>query len=679
MKKLSKIILRYKLIVISLFVTATIASLFLVKGVKVNYNLSDYLPKDAKSLIAVKEISNSYSAPIPNVKLMISKVSMAEAIAYKDAISKIQGVNKVFWVDDYIDLANMPLNVEVGLEDWYKDGDALFLISIDTDSSLKVINEIKKINKEIYISGDAANLAEAQSNIQYEMRKILLWVIPINILILLFITSSWFEPLLFMITIGVAIVINMGTNIIFGEISSITQSAVTILQLAVSMDYAIFLLHRFALFRHQGKKVEEAMENSIEDSAPIIIASAVTTILGFLALVIMKFKIGPDLGIVLAKGIVLSLISVLFLLPVLAVSTHKIIDKTRHKSLIPSFNKMGKVITKGRFVTLIIVLLIVVPSFIASRNNNFIYGSTGINSEDSKVYQDTLKINKQFGLNNQMVLLIPGRDYEKELQLITELQELDHVVTVTSFVTLFGLETPIEYLPQELVSEFLSEKYSRIIIKTDVPEEGKDAFSLVEDIRKLSNKHYADSYHLAGISVVNYDMKETVTSDSLIVNIVAVISIILVLIITFKSLLIPLILILSIETAIWINLAITYLAGSTLNYIGFLIVSTVQLGATVDYAILFAKKYLIKRRELDKKEASIATIEEAAPSIIGSATILAIAGFGLGLISTNGVISELGILVGRGAIISAIMVLLFVPSAFMIFDKIIYKKITKQK
>lgn len=678
MKKLSKAVLKNKIIIIGIFLIATVISMFLFKGVKINYNLSDYLPKDSESVIAIEEMSKYYSSTVPNVKLMIPKVSIEEALSYKAAIAKVKGVNQVLWLDDYATLSNMQID-ESQLEDWYKDGNALFLININTDSSLKVVNNIKSVVKsDSYMSGDAVNLAAAQSNIQGEMRKILLWVIPINILVLLFITSSWFEPLLFMITIGVAIVINMGTNIVFGEISSITQSAVAILQLAVSMDYAIFLLHRFAVFRHEGKNVEEAMQRSMRDSAPIIIASAVTTILGFLALVIMKFKIGPDLGIVLAKGIVLSLISVLFLLPVLAVVTHKIIDKTRHKSLIPSFNKMGRVITKSRFAVVIVVLLLVIPCFIAGQNNNFIYGSTGMNSENSKVYQDTVAINNKFGVNNQMVLLVPIGNYDKELKLITELQEFDHIVAVNSFVTLFGLKTPIEYLPQEIVKEFISEKYSRIIIKTDVADEGKETFELVQNIRKLGSKYYDNSYHLAGLSVINNDMKETVTSDNLIVNIVAIISIVFVLIITFKSLLIPFILIISIEAAIWINLAITYLMGSTLNYIGFIIVSAVQLGATVDYAILFAKKYLVKRAEMDKEQAAVATIEEAVPSIIGSATILAIAGLGLGLISTNGVISELGTLVGRGAIISAVMVILFVPAMFMLCDKVIKKGIKKK-
>jgi predicted RND superfamily exporter protein len=471
-----------------------------------------------------------------------------------------------------------------------------------------------------------------------------------------------------------SIVINMGTNIIFGEISSITQCAAAILQLAVSMDYAIFLLHRFASLRRDGQNVEEAMQGSIRDSATTIIASALTTILGFLALVIMRFGIGADLGIVLAKGIVLSLISVLTLLPILAVYTYKIIDKTYHRSLIPSSQIVGKGIVKCRYAILIIVLLLIIPSFIASQNNTFSYGSSGINSEDSKVYKDTEAINKKFGVDNQMAILVPKGDYSKEIELIADIKSLIHVKSINAFATTFGINIPIEYLPQDIVAQFISAKYSRIIIKTDVAEEGKDTFRLVEKIREIAHKHYKDSYHLAGISVTNYDMKQTITKDNLIVNVLAIVSILAVLIIMFKSLIIPLILVITIETAIWINLSIAYLTGGTLNYIGYLIISTVQLGATVDYAILFAKKYLGRDNTMSKKQAVIETIEETAPSILSSASILAIAGFGLGFISTNGVISQLGILVGRGALISALMVLIFVSTMFIFGHKFISKK-----
>jgi predicted RND superfamily exporter protein len=668
MKKLSAFILKHKKAIVSVFAVFTIVSLLLMGKVKINYNLSDYLPKGTSSLNALNEMSKSYNSTIPNVKLMIKDVTLEEALSYKNKIKEVNGVIDILWADNYIDLRDKD---NAKLNEWYKNNNALYLISINTKDSKKVINDIKNvIKKDSLMAGDAVNVASAQKNIQDEMTKILIFVVPIILIILLLTTSSWFEPVLFLTAIGISIIINMGSNIIFKDVSSITQSAAAILQLAVSMDYAIFLLHRFAMHRHNGNNVEESMKQSIEDSSVTIIASALTTIFGFVALTIMKFRIGPDLGIVLTKGVVLSLISVIFLLPVLSTLTYKLIDKTHHKSLLSSFNKITKGIIKCRYVIFALVLLIIVPSFIAGQNNNFLYGSSGINSESSQVYKDTNAINKEFGINNQMVLLIPVGDYQKELKLVTDIGRLNHVTSINSFVTTFGLNTPIQFIPNNILSQFISSKYSRIIINTNSKEEGKDTFKLVKEIKDISNKYYHKSYYLAGISVTNYDMKEVITKDNLLVNILAFISILMVLIVTFKSVLLPIVLIMTIEAAIWINLSIAYLSGDSLNYIGYLIISTVQLGATVDYAILLTKKYL-NRKEDSNKERVISTLKETIPSILSSSFILAIAGFGLGFISSNGVISELGVLIGRGALISAVMVLLFIPSSFMIFNKLI--------
>jgi predicted RND superfamily exporter protein len=678
MDNIATLILKHKRVVISLFLVLAVASIFFGRKVKINYDLVDYLPEGTNSIVALEKMTESYSATIPNVKVLIPDVTINDAVDYKHKIEKVKGVEDVLWADDYMNLSSLTLNTSQ-INSWYKNNDALFLISINTEHSLDVINKIKKVVKDdAAFAGDAVNVALAQVNMKHEINAILLFVVPIILIILLLTTSSWFEPILFLITIGISIIINMGTNIMLGEISSVTNTTAAILQLAVSMDYAIFLLHYFATLRHNGKNVEEAMAESIKNSAIVIVASALTTILGFLSLVLMKFRIGPDLGIVLGKGVIFSLVSVLFLLPVFAVYSYKIIDKTHHKSLIPSFNKVGNYIVRLRVPITIIILLIIIPSFLASRHNNYLYGSTGINSENSKVYKDTELINKKFGVNNQMILLIPNYNYKKELALDNELEKVDKVTSVTSFATIFGTETPLHYLPHDIVSQFISDKYSKIIISADVPEEGKNTFNLVKKVRSISNKYYKNDYYLAGVSPTNYDMKNVVIKDNFIVNIVAILSIFAILILTFKGLLIPIILLLTIEISIWINLSIAYIMGYSLNYIGYLIISTVQLGATVDYAILFAKRYLEKRKMLAKKESAIKTISDTAPSILSSALILGISGFSLGFISSNGIISELGSLVGRGALISAFMVLLFIPSIFIIFDKIIFKKISKQ-
>lgn len=678
MKKLSQQILKFKNLIIILFTAITILNLFLIDKVTTNYDLSDYLPEEVESLTAAKEVIKAYGDENPDIKLVIPEVSMEEAMFYKQEIINVEGVKQVLWVDDYVNLEEMaymnPTTSASLLEEWYQDENALFLIRIDHDKASSIIKNIRGVTTDkTLLAGDIIETIEAQENVTIEMNRILLFVVPIIVVILLLTTSSWFEPFLFFLTIVAAIIINMGTNLILGEISFITQAAVVVLQLAVSMDYAIFLLHRFASIRETGKNVKEAMTEAMSDSVLVIIGSALTTILGFLALTLMKFKIGADLGLVLAKGIILSFISVILLLPNLAVLMHKFIDKTKHRTLIPSFEKIGKVIVKCRYVIIIIVLILIVPSYIGSQKNNYLYGDSGMISEEMQLYKDKEAITEIFGKDNQIVLLLPIDTLEKEGQLIQDLNELKPITSINSIVTTFGIDAPIEHLPENIIKQFISEKYSRIILKIDLEEEGKETFDFIEELQTIVNKHYQDNYHMAGISPTNYDLMKIIVKDNLIVNVIAIIAIMIVLIAIFKSLLVPIILIIAIEVAILINLAIAYLSGLPLNYIGFLIVSIVQLGATVDYAILFAKQHRENRISLDKMEATTQTISKVAPSILSSAIILAIAGLGLGLISTNKVISQLGILVGRGAIISAVMVLLFVPSMLIICDKLINK------
>lgn len=672
MKSLAEKILKQKVLIIVCFIILTIVNLFLATKVKTNYNLAEYLPNDVKSIIAAEKVIEEYQIIPPNLKIVIPDVTINESISYKAEILKVAGVNEVLWLDNYIDFNDSSLGSgplpETLLNDWYRDQNALLLINIDEADAVSIVKEIRSVVKaDSLFAGDVINIISSQEDLGQEMSDILLLVVPIILVILLLTTGSWFEPILFLLAITVAIIINLGTNLIFGEISFITQAAVAILQLAVSMDYAIFLLHRFTAIRNEGKTVEKAMVQAMRDSFSVIIGSALTTILGFIALTFMRFKIGFDLGLVLAKGITLSFLAVMILLPVLAVLTYKIIEKTKHRSFIPSFQGIGKITLKCRYVILVIVLLLIVPSFIGSQQNDFIYGSSGIDAEGSKVYDDLKGITDIFGYDNKLTLLVPKGNLEQELELVTTLNSWKEVMSISSFVTTFGLETPIAYLPTEMVKSFIGENYSQIIINVDLPIEGKETFAFIEDLEDEVSVYY-DDYYLAGVSATNYDMMQTITQDNLRINIMAIISILLVLILIFKSLLIPIILIITIEVAIWINLSITYLYGIPLNYIGFLIVSIVQLGATVDYAILFAKNYRDKRQITSKQEAALLTITETAPSILSSAFILGIAGFGLGFISTNSVISQLGTLMGRGALISALMVLLFTPALLMLCD-----------
>jgi predicted RND superfamily exporter protein len=644
----------------------------LSKLVDVNYDLMEYLPNDAKSTIALKVMNEEFTKSPPNARILISDVSVTEALEYKNQISAVDGVMEVTWLDDATDIYK-PLEVidEKILTSWYKDQNALFTILIHKDNSVQAVTEIKHIiGYKGEISGDIVDTVIAQSSTGSETGRMLFFLLPIILLILLLTTSSWFEPVLFLIAIGVSIVINNGTNAFLGDVSFITKTTSSILQLAVSMDYSIFLLHRFQEYREKGENVRESMISAMKKSFSSILASGVTTILGFGALIIMRFKIGADLGIVLSKGITFSLLSVMFLLPVLTVYTYKLIDKTHHRSFLPSFDKFGKLAVKLGLPVIIIVGILIVPSFMAQNKNDFMYGASVMGSASAAEISKTEEL---FGKANNMVLLIPKGDAVTEKAISDELYNLKYISSLVSYVENIGATIPQEFIPQDKLASLVSDKYSRIIITVSTSQESEAAFKTVEEIRTLGEKYYDDHYYLSGGTVNVYDMKNTVIRDNLLVTIIAVIGIGLVLFFTFRSLSLPLILLLTIEASIWINLAFPYFGGEKMAYLGFMIISSVQLGATVDYAILFASRYIENRKHLQKKAAAIQTVSDTAGSILTSAGILIISGFVMGTISTNGVIGQLGTLIARGTLLSASLVLFFLPTALILLDTVIQK------
>ena len=674
-------ILRYKKIVISVFALAVVFSILMTPMVRVNYDMVDYLPEDSKSTISISLMEEQFDKSPSNVRIMLKNTDIVEVLKYKNLISEIDGVKEISWLDDSVNI-NQPLSMidEELLNSYYKDNNALIDVLVDEGNELQ--STIEKISSVVgdkgIISGQAVTLAYAQTSTSDEVSKIIMFIIPLIILILMISTSSWFEPVLFLFTVGISILINMGTNIFLGEISFITQSTSAILQLAVSMDYAIFLLHRFEDFRKKGLDIKDAMANAMKKSFSSIFASGLTTILGFLALTLMRFKIGPDLGIVLAKGIIFSLASVMLLLPVITIYTYKIIDKTHHKSFMPSFNKFSKFSMKIGPIVLIVIALSVVPSYLAQSKNHFTYGASSMASdEESDVGKAIIETDNAFGKSNHLVFIIPSGNEASEKEIVDKLYDINGVSNVISYTNMVGNEIPKGFVPRDELSSLVSDKYSRMIITLSADEESKVAFNAIEEIRNLGSEYFGDDCYLAGNSASAYDIKETVTSDNVITTIGSIIAIGLVIMFTYKSLALPIILLFAIESSIWINLSYTYFSAGSIAYIGYMVISAVQLGATVDYAILFANSYLENRKSFNKYDSAINTLKSSTGTVLTSGSIMCISGFALGIISSNSVIAQLGILIGRGAALSATIVLLFLPTVFVLFDKLIEKTTIK--
>ena len=668
--------------IIIVFMILTVICIGLSTLVGVNYNFADYLPEDAPSTNALNVMEEEYSQPIPNMRVVVYDVSIPDALEYKEKIEKAEGVKEVTWLDDSIDIYQpLELAEQDTVETWYKNSDALFSVTVSSDDTEKkaAVDAIREIiGDDNAMSGTAVTDVLSPVHTSQEIQKIMLIALPIVFIILLLTTTSWFEPVLFMITIGVAIMLNRGTNLIFGEISFVTNAAGSVLQLAVSMDYSIFLLHRFAENRQEGGNVQDAMMKAVKQSMGSVLSSGLTTVTGFAALILMRFRIGPDMGYVMAKAIVFSLICVLCFLPALAISTYKLIDKTRHRAFWTDFHKFAKAVLKVRIPALILAVLLLIPCYIAQGKNDFLYGSSRVYStNETQMGRDLLAVEDEYGPSNPLVILVPKGDISKEQQLNDALKADPDVTSVISYVNTVGASIPEDFVPEESLSQLYSEHYSRFVVSLDTEEVEDGWADKVDELHTICEKYYGDEALIAGDLASTEDLKDTITVDNTRVNILAILFVFVILVLNFKSVSIPVILTLVIELSIWINLSVPYLQSTTLHYIGYLIISSVQLGATIDYAILLTGRYMDERKTKKRKDAAIESIRACVLSLFTSAIILTIAGSVLGAISTNLVLSQLGILVGRGAVISFILVLFVLPALLMIFDRLIEKTTAK--
>lgn len=671
---MTELILKYKKSIVITFIVLAMVSVVVQFGVKTNYDMVDYLSDDAPSIKSTDVMDKEFNDDVPNTRVMIKDVSIQEALAYKQKLEAIAGVSGVMWLDDVMDVTT-PIEMENKdtVETYYKDGNALFSFEIESGKEVETTDAVYDlIGKDNAMSGEALNTANSQQSTTSETMNAALILVPVIILILLLSTTSWLEPVFFLITIGVSVLINMGTNIFLGEVSFVTQAVAPILQLAVSLDYAIFLLHSFTDYRETEETPAEAMKLAMKRSFPAIAASASTTVFGFTALMFMDFGLGADLGLNLLKGIILSFISVMIFLPALTLMLYKWIDRTKHRAFLPSKYNFGKYIVKLRIPVLLIVAILIVPAFLAQGNTDFLYG-TGGNPDDTRAGQDEQAIEDVFDKYTPMVLLVPKGDLAREELLVQDLDDLDEVKSTISYVNTVGSGIPSAYLDESITKSFFSEHYSRITLNTTTDSEGDEAFALVEKVKQIAADYYSDDYHALGESVTMYDMKDIVEKDNTLVNALTVISIALVLLITFRSISFPVVLLLTIETSVWINLAVPYLTDSPLVYIGYLIISTVQLAATVDYGILFTENYTQLRKDMSALDAVKKTIDEKTFSIGVSASILSSVGFILSATSSDPIVSSIGLLLGRGALLAFIAVLLLLPALLIVLDRLLAK------
>ncbi|HJC47840.1 MAG TPA: MMPL family transporter [Candidatus Lachnoclostridium pullistercoris] len=660
------------------FLLAVLISAVMAPFVEVNYDLTEYLPDTVQSRQGLNIMEDTFGYP-GTARVMIKDVTLYEAKAYKDRLEKVDGVDQILWLDTGTNVFSGEGFIDYNsIDEYYKDNCAVMDVTFEEgDTSKKTsraIDEMKEITGDKgYYVGMAVQDKSVAKNVQQEMQTILVIGVAMIFLVLCVTTNSWVEPFLYLTVMGVAVVINKGTNIFLGEISFLTDSVSAVLQLAVSMDYSIFLIHAFTRYKKAGMEQTEALRSAINEALNSIFASSLTTIVGFLVLVFMRFSIGFDMGIVLAKGIVCSLLTVVLFMPAMILRLAKWMDKTAHRPFMPEFDRASRGIFRMRYVVLAVVAVLTLPAYTAQGMNSYMYGNDAVGAgEGTEVYADEQEIDKIFGRSNMMMALVPSGDNVKEREFADEISDLPYTRSVLSLSQTLPEGVPESFLPESLTGLLHDESgWSRILIYVRSKGESEKAFQYSDEIQSIMKEYYPEESYLVGATPSTQDIKSTITEDYSRVNTMSLIGVFLVVMFSFRSVLIPVIAMIPIEVAIFINMAVPYIAGDTMIFMGYIIVSSIQLGATVDYAILTTNNYIACRKTLDKKEAAVETLKRSIPSILTSGSILTIVGYILYHISSIAAIGDMGHLIGRGAILSMLLVCTLMPALLVLGDRIL--------
>lgn len=660
------------------FIVMVLISAVMAPFVEVNYDLTEYLPDSVESRQGLNIMEDTFGYP-GTARVMIKDVTLYEAKAYKDRLEKVDGVDRILWLDTGTNVFSGEGFIDyTSIDQYYKDDCAVMdVIFEEGDTSKKTsaaIDDMKEITGEkgCYV-GMAVQDKSVAKNVRSEMQMILVIGVFMIFLVLCLTTNSWVEPFLYLTVMGVAVVINKGTNLFLGEISFLTNSVSAVLQLAVSMDYSIFLIHAFTRYKKAGMGQTEALRAAIDEALNSIFASSLTTIVGFIVLVFMRFSIGYDMGIVLAKGIVCSLLTVVLFMPAMIIRLAGWMERTAHRPFLPEFDRLSRGIYRVRYLVLAIVAVLVLPAYTAQGMNSYMYGNDAVGAgEGTEVYADEQEIDRIFGRSNMMMALVPSGDNVREREFSQELSDLPYTKTVMSLSQTLPEGVPESFLPESVTGLLHDESgWSRILIYVRSKGESEAAFRYADEISAIMKEYYPGESYLVGATPSTQDIKATITEDYSRVNTLSLIGVFVVVMFSFKSILIPLIAMIPIEVAIFINMAVPYIAGETMIFMGYIIVSSIQLGATVDYAILTTNNYIACRKTMEKEAAAVETLKRSIPSILTSGSILTIVGYILYHISSIAAIGDMGHLIGRGAILSMLLVCTFMPALLVLGDRIL--------
>ena len=655
-----------------------VINLILFPFVEVNYDLTSYLPDTVDSKIAINKMEETFGYPGTG-RLMLKNVTIYEAKQYKTEIEKIDGVDQVLWCDTLnpIYVSSSFIRYD-NIDDYYKDGNAVMDITfVEGDTSKRTHRAIASIEK---LCGEKGNLVGmsptnkfTEEHVKAQMTMIMAIVVVLVFLILLFTTTSYFEPVLFLTVIGAAIAINKGSNIILGRISYVTNNVADVLQMATSMDYSVFFLHAYEREREEGLDKIPALKRGLNNTLKTVLSSSMTTFFGFVVLVLMNFKMGVDLGIVLAKGILCSLAMVILLMPSLLLSWSDRIDRTRHKPFMPKFEKVSVVLNHISPYLLIISILSAGFIYAAQGMNSFMYGSDATGAgPGTTIYDETREVEEIFGRSNLLVAIFPTGSLKTEEALVEELKEKEYVKKVMGYTEFVPKGVPEKILPSSITEQFHKDGYARLLIYIKTKPESPSAYQYSDEVSGIIRRYYPGEAYITGNTPTTKDMEDILIPDYQRTNNLAMLCIYVVVAIAFRSLLMPIVAMIPIMMAIYLNMSFPYFSGATLIFIAYAVVSCIQLGSTIDYAILSTDTYLQLRKSGNgKKEAARLMSQNSMPSLLTSGLILVICGYAIYFISSVPAISEVGHLVGRGAIFSLIFVSGLMPILLKMVDRFI--------
>lgn len=725
-----------------LFVFAIIYSILSVNKVQVNQDITAYLSDETETKRGLNIMDEEF-VTYGSARVMVANVTYREAEALAERMEEIDGVKAVAFdaTKDHFTGSNALFDVTVTGED-------------EDPESIAAIRGIREAfaDYDLYISTTVGQVADSAEMLNQEMSVILVLAVVVIVAVLLISTKAYLEIPVLLLTFGVAAILNMGSNYWFGEISFVTNSIAVVLQLALAIDYAIILCDRF-MEEHETLDSEEAVKVALSKAIPEISSSSLTTISGLVALMLMQFRLGFDMGIVLVKAIIFSLISVFFLMPGILLIFAKGIDNTHHKCYVPNITFAGKFAAKTKYIIPPIFIVVAVLAFFGSMNCKYVFDVNsveGSKKSDAKIAEE--KVESVFGKSNQLVVMVPSGDYEKEKRVLSQIENLscvksvlglanqeindDYVLTdkltPRQFAELTDLDAEIvqvlysayayneeQYGPMvtgineygvplvdmvvflydqyqegyvtldadtdEMLNELYDtlhdaqlqlqgEDYTRFVVGIDRPIEGQETYDAMEEIRGVAEKYYGKGkVVLAGNSTSARDLETSFATDNIIISVMTALFVMVILFFTFQSAGLPVLLVLTIQGSIWINFTIPAIQGQSVYFIAYLIVSAIQMGATIDYAIVITSRYTQLKAEMPIEKAIIETLNQAFPTIFTSGSIMACAGFLIGNISTDVTVSSMGTVLGRGTLTSIVLVLFVLPQLLLAGDFIIEK------